>query len=472
MFTQSDLWTPAVEAEYRRVCDMRRLFEGEHEAIFVTRSGKILQFRYICENMLRALSTTMADLMLPQPPLVKVLGSDALQATVHEWLRAMGWWGQCYPTILRRSYAGYGDWKLVRGADDAHAELRLWGSEPGEFITMPRRQRVMHFWYVVTIDHGRAGKKSYRIRETHQWDDDGTEITNAAFRAEYGKIEDCTAVPWSTVTPAWPQDGQPEEGYELPGVVLPPACRVHNIDYQGNGLGDSDYHQSLVSMQEGLNITVSSRQFVIRATEEPAFAASSDLLDDDGNLDLDRAKRQVIGPDGRKSLLEIKNWQGHLPNSEFQWNKYEDVFYLLTPLTPAVNGTLSTESGYARLLALRKPSASAIRGQQALTPATLWAVQKAAELERYYTDGRGGAEPIDSLDITWPAIFPDDPNDISLRVSTATRDGNMSLETAIDELHPNKSEQWRREELERIRAAERERATLSLQNFSTNAGGE
>lgn len=443
MITASPLWTSAVETEYRNIQKMRSLFKGAHEAVFVTSTGKKIAFKYVTQNILGMFTKTLADLQLNQKPQLVFDGEDdAQKVNAMRLLELMNWWELLYPAAIRKSYGGYCDFKILWEplSDDGTGKLGkprliLWGANCGEFVTLDKWKKAVNFWYEVEIADGNSTyERSYKIRERHEILNGGTLITNTAY-AKQMATNNCYESPakWSEVATAWPEGAQPDEETVLPGMTMLPHYRMNNIDEEGDGNGDSDYHESFRLMQEALNIVISSRQFVIRCMEEPTIAADMGLLDESGNLDLSAAKMQVVDADGNKKFLDITNWSSHLPNSEFQWEALDKAFYKITCMSPAIDGDLSDASGYARLLGLRKPTVAAQRNRNHFTPALLYIAQCAQMLENYYKTG--SMKPVKALTINWAPIFPDDLNDITLRVSTCRKDGTMSLETAVKLLH-------------------------------------
>jgi hypothetical protein len=323
MITASQLWTSDVEREYKNIQKMRGLFKGEHERVFVTSTGKKIAFKYVTQNVLGMFTKTLADLQLNQKPQLVFDGEDdAPKANAVRLIELMNWWELLYPAAIRKSYGGYCDFKLIwdPNSDDGTGKLgrpilRLWGANCGEFVTIDKWKKAVNFWYEVEIADGNSiYERSYKIRERHEIINGGTIITNTAF-AKMQAINNSYEIvaKWSEVASAWPEGAQPEEVSILAGVTMLPHYRMNNIDEEGDGNGDSDYHESFRLLQEALNIIISSRQFVIRCMEEPTIAADMGLLDEAGNLDLNAAKMQTVDADGNKKFLDITNWSSHLP---------------------------------------------------------------------------------------------------------------------------------------------------------------
>lgn len=443
MIVDIDTWSSEVEKAYRETTRMRGLFLGNHQVEFINKIGKKIAFKYVTQNMLGAFTKTLADLQLNQKP---QLGFEAAKAIQKDnaliLLEQMNWWNMLYPAAIRKSYAGYCDFKIIYDptANDGTGNygkpiLKLWGANEGEYVTIDKWKPAVNFWYEVAIQgEGSIFSRSYKIRETHEIIDGNTVITNTAFSKAMGS-NNCYTIPckWSDVASAWPEGRQPEEYSVLEGVTLLPHYRMNNIDEVGDGTGDSDYHESFVSLQESLNIIISSRQFVIRCMEEPTIAADMAFVDEQGNFDIQAAKLQMVDSDGQTKFLDITNWSSHLPNSEFQWDALDKSFYKITCMSPAIDGDLSDSSGYARMLGLRKPTIAAQRNRDHFTGALLYIAQCAQTLENYYR--QTDIKPVKGLSIHWTPIFPDSKQDILQTVDTSLKNGSMSLKTAVELLH-------------------------------------
>jgi len=59
------------------------------------------------------------------------------------------------------------------------------------------------------------------------------------------------------------------------------------VDNNGDGVGDSDYTNSLISIQKNINKLVAVRQVVIDLSERPQLIVPPEYVDEAGNVNWD-----------------------------------------------------------------------------------------------------------------------------------------------------------------------------------------
>ena len=166
------------------------------------------------------------------------------------------------------------------------------------------------------------------------------------------------------------------------------------------------------------------------------------FLRSDGTLDLTSLWLTVhYGDEEESTPIKINNWTGNLQNSARQWELYDEAFFQLTGLSPALDGKGmgSGESGYARRLGMVKTEAAVERRRAAYDNAFRWAIYIAMRLERLA--GRPGPAPTRALSVVWPAPVPEDPAETSKMVIAEHAAGLRSTDSALRRLNPSWSEE-------------------------------
>ena len=170
-------------------------------------------------------------------------------------------------------------------------------------------------------------------------------------RAEYnpaqaaGTVDLDEPVPLSALYEAPP----PEEA-EMAMTVLP-GCPVENV---GEGLGVSDYTESLISLQKSMARLATQRDIAIVINEMPAMNVPAHCLNPDGTLDLGKIWVTMTDPgaDPKDQIpINFNNWTGNLNESARQWELNDAAFYALTGLSPAIDGKSDRQRRGKRLCA-------------------------------------------------------------------------------------------------------------------------
>jgi hypothetical protein len=463
MITRAITWTSAVQTAYKATQNHLRLFEGDHGAVFLA-NGTRLPFELVIPNLLgECLTEPLADLMFPDVPRAE-LTPDGLTDPATELLTLMGWPEQLYPTAIRASYAGAGDWKLVWNAVEGRPELVLWGANPGEFATYSPDGRSVCYWYEVIITTGKSSK-TYKVRELHQVDDGGTTVTNAAFPMQGANVGN-TPASWSAVAGAWDAGQAPPEEKFFEGLTLLPGYRVCNVR------AVSDYTISRKNIQWRLILLESARNFSVALTTVPSVVVPPEARNPQtGEILWEKLIFQYRRPgDGSQAQIELKTAVTSLGDSTTVVENLWDNWNAICPISPIFYGkaVASTASGRALDISLQGTINAVKRRRRAYLPATRWALQFGSQLQGYYADQALGQE-IAGLSLDFPEVIPEDPTARSGRIRTAKGGGWMSTEEAVREEHPDWTPQQVQEELKRLKDEKDEEAARAAANFTTPA---
>lgn len=435
MITKSLLWTAAVAQDVAAIANQRRLYLGDHGAVFLA-AHKKLPFELVIPNLLgECLTEPLADLLFPDIPRVEAEGDAAAL------LAAIGWPDLLYPTATRLSYAGSAMWKLVWDAALGAPRLLLWGANEGEYATCTPDGRLVNFWYAVEVEGA-----EFQVRETHAVGADGTTVSNTAFRRQ-GPLVETTPAPWDAVAGAWEPGQQPAAELTLPGLTLLPGYRLENVQ------GASDYTLSRRNIQWRMILLESARNFSVALTTVPQLLVPAEAVNPHtGQLDWEQLVFRIRRPeDGHMVTIDLKQAVTSLGDSSAVLQNLWDDWNAICPISPIFYGKAvgSAASGKALSLSLLGTERAVTRRRRAYTPATRWAAHFAAQLRHVYA----GTPPAsaDPLTLCWPAAIPEDRDLASQRIDRALRGGWMSRRQAIREEHPDWTPAQVEEELRAIR---------------------
>lgn len=479
------VWTDRERAELDRLRKMRQLFRGDHEVYFVLPNGQARRYEYVTNNWLGdTLSQTWKRLIFRDFPRLST-GNRQGDAAVADLVAALRLPLVCQPAALMVSWAGQAKFKLYWSRLRAQVALRLWGTNETEFCTWDylssdhSQPIAVNCWYLMAIPGDRDKRQAY-VRERHellyrladhQVKITGLRVTNAAYRVEGGQPVD-ERIAWERLYPD--EATRPAEAEDLAGVTMLPVIAVNNVDANGDGTGDSDYTPSLITLQKNVNKVVASRQFVIDVSERPMIEVPPEYLDDAGQIDWEKVALRVKydGEEGAGAEIKVTNWAGHLANSADQYEIYRREFRSQTGIAAPLLGDATEggggESGYSRRLGMVATEAEVTFRRAAWEQAFQDIIAVAQQLRAAFL-GAKAVTPIEQLTVGWQPAIPEDSTEVSAAVVAEVGGGVRSLESAIERLNPDATEDWRTAEVERLRE---ERATAMAPFRPEERGGE
>ena len=343
------------------------------------------------------------------------------------------------------SYAGYASLYLAWSPRLHCPILRRWGEHVGEFAWW---ELEGHTPWAVTFYKEEMlaewqGRQQVRVKVGERFELDPPRrrviVRNAAYvvtntvstlgsyrdpwdlRAEYdpaqenGTVKLDEAVPLAAIYP----DNPPPVEAEMAMSVLP-GCPVENI---GEGLGVSDYTESLISLQKSMARLATQRDIAIVINEMPAMNVPAHCLNPDGTLDLGKIWVTMTDPgaDPKDQIpINFNNWTGNLNESARQWELNDAAFYALSGLSPAIDGKSigdGAESGYARMLGMVKPAAAVEMRRLHWEPVFAWLTQAMPQLAQVQGSAEYG-EPFAGVTVRWPAAIPEDPDALTRRIAS------------------------------------------------------
>ncbi len=482
------VWTNRERAELSRLRQMRQLFRGDHEVYFVLPNGQQRRYEYVTTNWLGdTLSQTWKRLLFRKFPLLATGNAQADKA-VADLVGTLRLPVVCQPAALMVSWAGRATFKLYWSRLRRQPALRLWGANETEFATWDylasdhSQPIAVNCWYLMAIPGDRDKRQAY-VRERHELlyklGRDGEvkittlRVTNVAYRVEGGQPVD-EIIAWERMYPD--EATRPAETEDLTGMTMLPVIAINNVDSDGDEVGESDYTKSLINLQKNVNKLVASRQFVIDVSERPMIEVPPEYLDDAGQIDWEKVALRVKydGEEGAGAEIKVTNWAGHLANSAEQYEIYRREFRSQTGIAAPLLGDTTQdgsggESGYARRLGMVATEAEVTFRRAAWERGFQDIIAVAQQLQAVFLGGKA-VKPVEQLTVGWQPAIPEDSTEVSNAVVAEAAGGVRSLESAIERLNPDATEEWRAQELERIQ--EREATAMARNPFRPEGQGD
>ena len=300
-------WSDRHDREYQRILRMQSLYEGKHCIVLYDREGGWKLPIYVTHNWLGdRLTRTLTALVWRGFPYVAA-GEKARQGDLLRILRDTAMRTLTANTQDAVSYAGYASLYLEWSRRLQRPVLRRWGENVGEFAWW---ELEGHTPWAVTFYKEEMlanwqGRQNVRVKVGERFELDPPHgrviVRNAAYvvtgvvsalgsytdpwnlRAEYNPAQAAGTVDTDEPVPlAALYETPPPEEAEMAMTVLP-GCPVENV---GEGLGVSDYTESLISLQKSMARLATQRDIAIVINEMPAMNVPAHCLNPDGTLDL------------------------------------------------------------------------------------------------------------------------------------------------------------------------------------------
>jgi hypothetical protein len=480
----AELWTKAEKDYFAKLDKLKKLFRGEHETYFVLPNGEERKFEYLTINWLGdTITRSWRDYTFRESPTIIVPES------VKELVEKFDLPTMYLPADSRKSYAGKAVVKGFYSALSKKGCTKVYGATDGEYVnfeyldTDKSMPYAVNYWYVKYIPVGTfrdkltdiqvtssssSEYKSVMVRERLELQVDselnvtGVKLTNKAFEC-VGGVPTTKEVPWNVV---WPEeDIRPEEEEYFEGMPFLPVAVNNNIDKEGDGEGDSDYTDSLISIQKNINKLAAVRQLVIDISEHPQLMIPPEYFDADGNVDWNKVRLRVNydGEDGQE--IKIVGWTGNLENSSRQWELYREELYNLTGLTPSGQLDSEARSGLARRLGLVSTEAGISARRHQWTKAIKQTIRMLIMLESQFGPKSYIIPEESEIMVIWPAAIPEETAEVTAMIIQEVQSGIRSLELAVKMLPRNKNltEKEIEEEIQRIKDQKEHDIELDLQ---------
>jgi len=468
-------WTESHTAELQRIRRMKALFTGLHEVTLHSRDGsnKWKLPIYVTLNWLGdRLTKTYSALVWRRFPQLTAAAKER-QAALALLVSDLSLPTRMVGIQNCISYAGSASLKLTWSKRTGRPVLKRWGAGPGEFTWWEADGGVPYAvtFYCDEVLPEYKGRKQVVVRRGERFEllDGQVGVTNTAFLVAGDGVNLDEPVPLAAIYP----EKTPEEEATLQMSVLP-GLAIHNVDETGDAAGDSDYTESLISLQRAQAVLATQRLLTIHLGEMPIMNVPVWAINDDGTID--PAKLMVTtreyGEDPKNCVpINLNNWTGNMENSARQWDLNNQEFYALTGLAPAIDGQAQAggESGYARRLGLVKTEAAIEARRAAWGPFWAWLGVAVPELAATRDASRYGGT-IDGITASWPAAIPEDPDGLSVRTIAEVRGGLRSEKLGIRLLNETFTPEQVDQEKTDIDEDRKERAALALPNFQTPTG--
>ena len=444
-------WTPEQVQQVEATNRLKNIFSATFTATLKFTSGYEQDTRLSISSWLGSVFTDrLAALIAPELPVVTVYGPNQAvaakqtayaQSTLTRLLQAL-----LGPTAKRVSWNGWATWKLYWSDALQRPALRLWGARDGEYAfyeTDPRDPvavQAIQFWYpsVVTRD-GKA--QTYYVCERQSLVDGALTIATTAYATRNG-FPIGEPVP---LTDAWPAGSLPPEPLvTLPEITLLLGTRVDNVDDGGDGTGDTDYTEALISLQLDIISLMTQRRVVIERLEMPQINLPAEYVDAAGNPQWQNITISLKQNGEETAGIKVWEWSGGLDDSKDQYALLKNELFMHIPISPILlgEGVGGNESGTAKSYDLRASSVAVAQRRANYQAPLLHVLQACQQLEAAY--GTLVIPIIQTIELEWPSV----------EISDAHRDkevellerqvmlqelagGARSRESVIEHLHPD-----------------------------------
>lgn len=490
-------WQPSYGQEMRRINSLRKLYEGNHSVLLKTADGQQISgllFTPVDLNWLgNRLTDRIVDMVFPKLPSIKG-NSTAENAVIGNIIKTLDLFNFCPATATVVSYSREANWKMYWSNVAKSPALRIWGTEPGEFTWweyMPgdkKQPYAVQFWREEVVRKSKTETITFKVCERYCFEKyylEGTEEENPEYTSPTNYIIKTTTaykcehdgeykpVDLSIVFPNFNDDELDLLAYEeFPELTQLPGYKIENAG------GNSDYTIGLQNLQVNLDKLAAQRQGVIDFCGFPHISVPERFIDQStGMLDLRKTTMEIDYGD-KAVPVSITNWDGNLSVSKDQWDLYDEEFFKLTIISPAIEGKEgANSSGTARRLGLYKTEVGITRRREQYNQAFEWAIRCAQELAQHmqgteYAPLEDYGKPITNLSVDWPRPIPIDITDTMLFVQSALRESIMSEKTAISMIHEddNWTEDQIQKELDDIEAKKAQERAQQLEDFSQIPG--
>jgi len=455
-------WTQKHSDEYRRIIQMRTLYEGKHCIVLYDREGGWKLPIYVTHNWLGdRLTNTLTSMCWRQFPYIKAEEKNR-QDDVQSILKDAAIRTLTANTQNAVSYAGYASLYLTWSQRLGMPILRRWGENIGEFAWW---ELEGHTPWAVTFYKEEMlakykGRENVRVKVGERFELDPQKkqvmVTNSAYlvSSTMGSVGSFTD-PWNLAAEKDPssQLGGVNLDENIPlNIIYPnntpkdkavmnmdclPGCPVENT---GEGLGTTDYTESLISLQKSMARLATQRDIAIVINEMPALNVPAHCLNPDGTLDLGKIWVTMSDPgeDPKNTIpINFNNWTGNLNESAKQWELNDAAFYALSGLSPAIDGKAvggGGESGYARMLGLIKPTSAIEMRRLHWDPVFEWMMRAVPQIDQSLGKGKYG-DSINDIAIMWPTVIPEDPDTLTTRIGQGFQKW-VSRKTAVTISNP------------------------------------
>lgn len=448
-------FSSAEQERLRELETNKLLYEGKHHLAFPDDVPDDDQGRgrtYLIVNFLRLLSEIQAELLFASDMTIRsATGDDKQQAGLDLIATESDLQSVALEAELCRSWAGtawvrcsYDELQEGSGAFlptvevlDPLTVFPVWSKRNS------RRLAAVEIKLIVEGDNGRL----YGRIQRH---------TPGAIEEELYELSERHQVLKSVPLGTLFGEDAPSERLEtgIPAILVVPVTGVKSA---GQPLGESDYTISLKGLQAEINSRFSAISRILDRHVDPKILLSQELFDMlmDPNGKVSAKDMQVIGvPPGDQVKPEYLVWDARLEAAFEQLKQVTDALLTLSRTSPVAAGINreqgAPDSGKAlklRLLqSLSKRMIQARYWRDALLQ-ILWLAQL------IHTHPKWGGERYEPADptIEFGQAIPvrDDLEDAQV-VNIQRTAGVVSLQTAVEQIHPDWSAERVREELDRI----------------------
>lgn len=466
-------WPPPEDVDrLRRYDTYRNVYHGEHETVYVREGGYSYDDErpYVTVNMAGEITDLMVDRLFgnmpkitgpalrapapattgfgrqaPSPEEEEAATESASQDPVAEWIDGLISRSNLHSLLIRlgtgTSYRGDGALKVRQ---DEKRGLTITAVSPSCLFlkTDPDDTEIIS---QATIGYLKwREKQAYLFQEIHipgliEWA--LYELRTGGASRTYSYNPEHDRVPLNTLDElaGWPdlrRTGVDE-------ILIVPICL--GGDDEGSTYGRSDY-ADIIGLQGELNNRVTQEAEILDKHADPWLSGPPSMLDEEGVID-NRNRYISIGPgDERPGYLV---WDGQLVAVNQQIVRLINHIILTAGLSPEsfqVDTAGGAESG--RALRMRQHRTADAVGLRQIVYGE--ALRRVISIGSKLGGAAGAALEPQDINIEWPDGLPADPLEEIERTSLEVQARLLSRRTAIENLHPDWTEERIDEELAQI----------------------
>jgi hypothetical protein len=451
-------FSPAEQAR-RDLYERRQLlFKGSHQSYYFP--SKPPRYQYLTANWLGMLPETWSRLLFANFPEISAPADapDGAAEAVSDLVADLELSALCRTSATQASWAGCAVWKATFSKAQQRVVLRqvdpvrvTWEMDPDDpyspiaasywfmketrgpdgktqqFLIRERQALIPRSSAAVTVD--RFAKK-LRLRRADRVRQADLQLAYDAYRfitksTSTGEIYTIPKVETATMDEAYPDGDAPKDTkLAIDALTL---IYIPNRSLDGVWGGESDFTESLVSLQSEVNDRASLNKHILDAHSKPTLLIPEDIIQD-GMVHVEDLDWLTAKQDGNGRVMYVE-WSGELGASFSQLDWLWAQFNAIAGLSTTMSGASSAVTGRAKEMELVAPIAEVKARRPAWEDAIQRAIYVAMALEK--ANGLSKIEPVRAARTVWPTVLPDSRTEAAQVTAVLMPVGAISIETAI-----------------------------------------
>lgn len=473
----------------RRVTYGRRkdLYLGEHQRVYF--AGKGPRYHYLVVNWLGdVIPSSWSRLLFANFPEIAAPADagDGAADAVSELVADLELSTLCRTSALQTSWAGETVWKLTFSKHQQRVVVRqvdpvrvTWESDPDDpavpiaanywfrrhasldgkkfdVLVRERQELVPRNNIIITLNKVANALRLRRDERVREFD---LRFTYSAYIVKSDESKQAQEIDMKYVR----KSSDDLADFTLPIDALT-LIYIPNKQSLGDWRGESDFTNSMVSIQGEVNDRASLNKHILDAHSKPTLIIPDDLIVD-GQVRVEDLDWLTAKEDGSGRVMYVE-WSGEMSASfeqlKWLWEQFNALAGLSTTLSVASNAL----TGRAKELELVAPIAEVRARRPGWEDAIQQTIYVAMSLERAFDLSK--INPVRHVRVVWPMVLPDSRVETAQVTQLLTSCQAISTETSVRLNNPTWSDAEVLAEINRIKAdraeeAERQTATVRAQ---------